>query len=74
MLWLVAIGFVVILILAAEYLSRDKRVKHSTDPSFSIGRDSSSEKMYHSRTDDSGFFDGESEDYTDARQRIRQHY
>ncbi|MGD2072460.1 MAG: hypothetical protein PVG65_03120 [Candidatus Thorarchaeota archaeon] len=74
MLWLIPIGFVVILILIAEYLSRDKRGKHSTDSSHTVGRESSSQKLYHSKTDDSAFFDGESEDYTDARQRIRQHY
>ncbi len=44
-----------------------------TEPTETIRKGTSSEKLFHSKAHDVAFFDGESEDYAEAQSRLRQY-
>ncbi|MFW9927205.1 MAG: hypothetical protein ACFFDM_10615 [Candidatus Thorarchaeota archaeon] len=44
-----------------------------TEPMETTRKETSSEKLFHSKAHDVAFFDGESEDYAEAQSRLRQY-
>ena len=67
--------FVVIpaMILTAYLLGRRPEVKQPESPSPVTARlETNSDKLFHSKTIDDAFFDGESTDYAEVVQRLRQ--
>ena len=59
-------------LLLAVYLSRDRRTEHATHPSYKVGRERISEKIYQSIVEENMLFDGESQEYADAMSKRRQ--
>jgi hypothetical protein len=61
-------------VLAAIVLSRDTRKVPGTNEPIRHRRDTNSQKLFLSKTEDDGFFDGESEDYMEAYRRLRNYH
>ena len=59
-------------LLLAMYLSRDRRVEHTTHPSYKMGRERISDKIHHAVVEENMYFDGESQEYADAMSKRRQ--
>lgn len=74
MLGFVLAAVIGLVIAAAIVLSRDTRTVHGTDESIKLRRDTDSQKLFFSKTEDNAFFDGASEDYMEAYRRIRNYH
>ncbi|MFW9869248.1 MAG: hypothetical protein ACFFEL_06450 [Candidatus Thorarchaeota archaeon] len=69
----VIIGVLIFGICIGIYLYFRLSGRIQTEPAKITRKETSSEKLFHSKAEDVAFFDGESEDYAEAQSRIRQY-